>query len=283
MRKWKKGAILKTRWYNLNTDPEKYYHAKLLLYYLWSDEDELISGSNSYEQSYIAKQHRIVSNANKFNNDCEVFDVSPDEIENNIPQSVWNLASPLISQEDAQTNRYGFITLQKLSEENINDTDIALDYNNLYTDDDPLIKIYMKAAHPKEMTFTEYCSCMRLLNSQLHVVMYNRLWCKQFITALHENKTIPGYRIFLSGPGGTSKHHVLKIIQRHISYETSNCDPDQPTVLMTAPIGSAAYQIGGSTINSTFLLYDKGKNKLSWGKRNNHASQTSTCYTFNNR
>ena len=67
MIKWKKEAILKTRQYNLNTDPEKYYYAKLLLYYPWSDEDELISGFNSYEQSYISKQHRIVSNANKFN------------------------------------------------------------------------------------------------------------------------------------------------------------------------------------------------------------------------
>ena len=46
-----------------------------------------------------------------------------------------------------------------------------------------------------------------------------------------------------------------------------NCDPDQPTVLITAPTGSAAYQIGGSTIDSTFLLYDKGKSKPSWEKR----------------
>ena len=46
-----------------------------------------------------------------------------------------------------------------------------------------------------------------------------------------------------------------------------NCDPDQPTVLMTTPTGSAAYQIGGSTIDSTFLLYDKGKSKPSWEKR----------------
>ena len=97
MRKWKKEAILKTRWYNLHSDPEKYYHAKLLLYYPWSNENELISGFKSYEQSYISKQDRIVSNANKFNDDCEVFDVSPDEIENNIPQSVWDLTSPFIS------------------------------------------------------------------------------------------------------------------------------------------------------------------------------------------
>ena len=36
---------------------------------------------------------------------------------------------------------------------------------------------------------------------------------------------------------------------------------------MNAPTGSAAYQIGGSTIDSTLLLYDNGKNKASWEKR----------------
>ena len=36
---------------------------------------------------------------------------------------------------------------------------------------------------------------------------------------------------------------------------------------MTAPTGSAAYQIGRSTIDSTLLLYDNGKNKASWEKR----------------
>ena len=54
---------------------------------------------------------------------------------------------------------------------------------------------------------------------------------------------------------------------RYFVQNVLNCDPDQPTVLMTAPTGSAAYQIRGSTIDSTFLLYDKGKNKPSWEKR----------------
>ena len=38
-----------------------------------------------------------------------------------------------------------------------------------------------------------------------------------------------------------------------------NADPDQPIVLMTAPTGSAAFQIGGSTIDSALLLYDYSK------------------------
>ena len=101
--------------------------------------------------------------------------------------------------------------------------------------------------------------------------MYNRSWCREYVHASRQNKKIlEGYRIFLSGPGGTGKSHVLKMIQRDMRYfvqNVSNCDPDQPTVLMTAPSGSAAYQIRGSTIDSMFLLYDKGKNKPSWEKK----------------
>ena len=44
-------------------------------------------------------------------------------------------------------------------------------------------------------------------------------------------------------------------------------DDDQPIVLITAPTGSPAFQIGGSTIHSSFLLYDNFKLKSSWEKR----------------
>ena len=42
---------------------------------------------------------------------------------------------------------------------------------------------------------------------------------------------------------------------------------DQAIVLITAPTGSAAFQIGGSTIHSAFLLHDNFKSKPSWEKR----------------
>ena len=44
-------------------------------------------------------------------------------------------------------------------------------------------------------------------------------------------------------------------------------DDDQPNVLITVPTGSAAFQIGGSTIHSAFLLHDNFKSKPSWEKR----------------
>ena len=45
-----------------------------------------------------------------------------------------------------------------------------------------------------------------------------------------------------------------------------NPDPDQPVVLVTAPTGSVAFQIGGTTIHSAFLLYAGSTRKPSWEK-----------------
>ena len=82
------------------SEPEKYYHSKLLLYYPWTNEEQLISGFNSYHDSYVAKQNTVHANAEHFNDDCELFDLVPEDLENNIPQSVWDLAAPSIAQDD---------------------------------------------------------------------------------------------------------------------------------------------------------------------------------------
>ena len=160
MTKCKKEAILKATWYNIATQPEKYYHAKLLLYYPWLDEEELITGFNSYEQSYISKQHNIASNAKKFNDDCELYDISPEDIENNMAQSVWDYTSQSLAKEDALTKKKGYTTLQHLAEEEINDTNMSLEFTCRDNHKDPLTSIYTKAANPKDMSFTEYCAYM---------------------------------------------------------------------------------------------------------------------------
>ena len=53
----------------------------------------------------------------------------------------------------------------------------------------------------------------------------------------------------------------------HFFKHTVKPDDDQPIVLITAPTGSAAFQIGESTIHSAFLLHDNFKSKPSWEKR----------------
>ena len=131
--------------------------------------------------------------------------------------------------------------------------------------------LYAKAVKRQDMNFHDYCTHICNLNTdQCYIVMYNIAWCKSYINAVRRGKKQKGYRIFLSGPSRTGKSHVVHLIQRDMSHffkHTVKPDDDQPIVLITAPTGSTAFQIGGSTIHSAFLLHDNYKSKPTWEKR----------------
>ena len=267
-RKWE--AILHTRRYKIHAEPEKYCHSKLLLYYLWNHEDDIISTYTTYHNSYMSKQDIIHQNAQKFNEDCVAFDVDLQDLENNKPQSAWEMVDPNIAQEDRTTNAQGVYTLQNDLQEKEEAIDAVSDDNTRNTRD-TLCMLYAKAAKRQDMNFQDYCRHVCNLNTdQCHIVMYNRAWCKSYINEARHGENKKGYRIFLSGPGGTGKSHVVHLIQRDMSYFFKNTvkpDDDQPIVLTTAPTGSAAFQIGGSTIHFAFLSHDNYKSKPSWEKR----------------
>ena len=102
--KRKQEAILCTRRYNSHAEPEKYYYAKLPLYYPLNNEDDIISPFTIYHESYISKQDIIHQNAERFNEDCVAFDLDLQDLENNIPQSTWEMVTPNIGQDDTITH-----------------------------------------------------------------------------------------------------------------------------------------------------------------------------------
>ena len=205
IRKRKQQAILCTRRYKIKTEPEKYYHSKLLLYYPWNHEDDIISTYQSYHDSYISKHHIIHENAQKFNEDCVAFDIYLQDLENNISQFAWEMVAPNIAQDDRTTNVQGFYTLQN-REEGKEDTTHGVSHDNTRNTTDTLCMLYAKAAKRQDMNFDDYCTHMRNLNTnQCHIVMYNRAWCKSYINALRHGQNQKGYRIFLSGLGVQAK------------------------------------------------------------------------------
>ena len=132
-RKRKRQSILCTRRYKIHTEPEKYYHAKLLLYYPWNEEDDIISTYRSYHNSYISKQDIIHQNAQKFNEECVAFDIDLQDLENNIPQSAWKMIAPNIAQDDRTTYVQGFYTLQNQEQGKEDTTNgVSHDYNRLH-------------------------------------------------------------------------------------------------------------------------------------------------------
>ena len=75
---------------------------------------------------------------------------------------------------------------------------------------DTLSKLYASAAKHQNMSFKQYCTNMWALNEeQQHIVMYNRLWCKDYIQAIRRGSHVKPYRIFTSGLGGTGRHSLL--------------------------------------------------------------------------
>ena len=108
IRKRNQEAILCTRRYKVHAEPEKYYHSKLLLYYPWNHEDDIISTYSTYHDSYMSKQDIIHQNAKRFNEDCMAFNLDLQDLENNIPQSAWEMVTPNIAQDDRTTNVKGF-------------------------------------------------------------------------------------------------------------------------------------------------------------------------------
>ena len=206
IRKRKQQAILCKRRYKIHTEPEKYYHSKLLLYYPWNEEDDIISIYQSYHDSYIIKQDIIHQNAQKFNDDCVAFDIDQQDLENNISQSAWEMVAPNIAQDDRTTNVQGFYTLQN-QEQGTADTTDTVSHDNTRNITDTLYMLYAKAAKRQDMNFHDCGTHICNLNTdQCHIVMYNRAWCKSHINAVRHGQNQKGYR-------GTGKSHVIHLIQ----------------------------------------------------------------------
>ena len=129
------------------------------------------------------------------------------------------MVAPNIVQDDRTTQLQGFSTLQSEQQEKEDTIDIVCDVNTR-NKREKLSMLYAKAAKRQDMNLQDYYRHIHTLNKeQCHIVMYNRTWCKSYINALrHGKKKQTRYRIFLSGPGGTGKSHVVHLIQRDMSH-----------------------------------------------------------------
>ena len=122
------------------------------------------------------------------------------DLENNIPQSAWEMVAPNIAQDDRTRNVEGFYTLQNEQQEKEDTTD-AVSHDNTRNPGDTLCMLYAKARKRPDMNFHDYCRHVHNLKTeQCCRVMYNRAWCKSYINAVRHGENQKGFRILLSGP-----------------------------------------------------------------------------------
>ena len=285
--KRQQSAILRTHRYRLDKEEDKHYYSKLLLYLPWRNEDADIRDNScqSYAEFYELNREVIKSNEEKFSISESDVDNALDAIQAGGVEDLWDNVVPAAIQEDTECNDY--------TNDRGEDVECHIEKDDL-TANAQLIMNNKKAANcaeysidkqPAEMTDTEYNRLMGSLNcEQAQIVAFVQDWCKK--TVARDNKSMTGrsrvapfYR-FVSGSGGVGKSHVIKAV-----YQTCKKllkplhmeDPDAPTVLVVGPTGVSAFNIGGMTIHSTFLLGTHGYQSLSRKSRICYTTDLNIC------
>ena len=267
MKKRQKEAIIRFRRYNFESKPTNWYRAKLMLYYPWYvEETDLLGGYSTHEEHYNNVHSTVYANECKYTCD-NVEDLQIDL--DNRPEHIWDEIAPSTEESRSRSLEEGSEVLTEVAQE---DLEANADIRNT---SQPLGVRFEAAASKEAIPPDEYRQLMRGLNAkQRAIVMYNRDWCKRAVTALRNNSRIEPYRVFLSGPGGVGKSHVIRLIQSDtikLLRLSGEIDPNDVSVLLTAPTGVAAFNIGGMTLHSAFLL---GSGQLGFQQLSNDKTNT---------
>ena len=83
-----KDAVLRT--HRFSDDTYKYYYSKLLLFWPWRKEEQLLEGYESYQEHYADVKNIVEGNAGPFNMNCEEIEEALDDFVKNPPTvSEW--------------------------------------------------------------------------------------------------------------------------------------------------------------------------------------------------
>ena len=253
----RKDAVMRT--HRFADDDYRYFYSKLLLFLPWHKEKDLLEEYESYEEHYNNVKNIVECNAYPFRmNSEDVIDGALVEYMNNPPSgSEWHDLGKEDNEED------------EIVDENA-DKEMRKDKESAEKDyESPLSLKYKAEALKDTISAEEYCVMMRKLNKeQREIVMFNRKWMKESIVKIKKGEVPESYKIFLSGPGGTGKSHVIKMIRYdnvklfRRFYVCSGDDGMQTSTedvitLLCAYTGTAAFNIDGMTLHSAFQLHSR--------------------------
>ena len=93
MNKHKREAVIRFRQYNKDAEPSNnWYRTKLMLYFLWYNEDsDLLGGYAIYEENFLHVHAIVVANESKYSQ-TDVEDIEVDE--DGPPEHVWADIAP---------------------------------------------------------------------------------------------------------------------------------------------------------------------------------------------
>ena len=228
----------------------------------WREENKLHGNYKSYTNRYHDEIDKIKKVEDLFiHHEQEINDAFEQLQTVGPPEDAWGNLAPGAEESQQLAQDEGITDERPMAEEDIQAHIDQIVNEQPKSKNDSLNLKYTKEARKELLTTQEYNKYMQHLNEEQRlVVMYHRKWCKETVIALKQNKPVKPYCLFLSGPGGTGKSHVVKLIHTD-TIKLLQCaqqmTAEDVLILLTAATGVAAHNINGITIHSAFLLNDR--------------------------
>lgn len=247
MRKRNNAKVLYSVGFNKNDDKENFYREQIMLYLPWRNYSDILGGYITYEARY--------------NDNSEEIEVKRKNYVCALTENFAQLEREVLSSEDEPTvtesQHQDECDLERgsnLSKEfecfnpginnGNNDYDLALDLNigrKQIDFQDDHVSI--------EMPDAEFHSMVQTLNVKQKEFFYHVLNCIK-------TEQNPLY-CFLSGGAGVGKSVLLRALHqaliKYLNHKPGE-NPDEVKVLICAPTGKAAFNVGGCTIHSAFNI-----------------------------
>ena len=132
MTKRKQQSVLRVNSFKIATQPEKYYHSRLILYFSWRNEEQLLGTFNTCQQHYISICNLVEDNAYEFNLHSNEMDAAIDNLaENGPPKITWEAIVPTIEEDNLNAQNEDTGRNRSLFEFNVN-------VRNLDSDDEDI-------------------------------------------------------------------------------------------------------------------------------------------------
>jgi len=259
MRRRKNRAVLITHRFSCDKEPEKHYHSELMPFTPWRDEEEdLLHGFDTYAKAHDAVSEQINQLRKDLYHDVGTVSHAIDEyFEHGPPVSSWDDMASHQQQENLASVLEG-----------------AVPETFVDPDEDPLLTMTfvesvttdaqaagLQTENVPLLPDQEFFSLTQSLNrGQQAVFQYILDWCRAKRLC---DKTHP-FHIFCTGGAGVGKSHLIHAVMQIANRELRKAggSPDDIIVHLTAPTDTAAYNIGGYTIHSSFLLTASASSKF---------------------
>src|SRR6266581_1409461 len=233
-----KHKIIRVQKYSEDDDNENYCRSRIMLYIPWRNETEDLSNPilkyQHSKTSILTIEKHFVRNSES--NDIE--DIYREEEEEEINE-----------EHHVDTNEFSVYSSGPTT------SDIELEMSNCVVK--PVIEVF----RPPTLISKEELMCMtRKLNdrqSKYLKELMNCVRCQPDKQLFH----------FITGGAGTGKSMLINAINqvliRHFRTARSNLNDDSISVVLCAPTGKAAHNIGGTTLHSCFSLpVSKNSNEI---------------------